>query len=356
MIVGGGPAGISTWLHLHKYSPDLAAKTVLIEKANYPREKLCGGALGGWTETILEHLNLEINVPFIPIHTMECRLGKEVYYHEQHNFFRIIRRFDFDNVLAKTAMNRGLKLLENEIFIDVVRNNNSLIVTTNRGKYKIQVLIGADGSLSKVRNSIKPLKKQHLAPTIEIFSPANSEYDPEFSKNSVTIDFSPVSEGLQGYVWHFPCTKENQPFMNHGIGDFNIFPNKKRASLKKIFTRELQARNIYMNPKSWSSHPIAIYEKDCIISQPNILLVGDAAGIDSAVAGGIHLALSYGDVAASTIVEAFRINDFSFNDYLIRFQNHLVGKYINKLNNLSREMYEDHTKILPIIREIFRKR
>ena len=45
MIVGGGPAGISTWLHLHKYFPELAEKTLLIEKATYPRDKLCGGAI-----------------------------------------------------------------------------------------------------------------------------------------------------------------------------------------------------------------------------------------------------------------------------------------------------------------------
>ncbi len=27
MIVGGGPAGISTWLHLHKYDPDVSFKS-----------------------------------------------------------------------------------------------------------------------------------------------------------------------------------------------------------------------------------------------------------------------------------------------------------------------------------------
>jgi flavin-dependent dehydrogenase len=199
-------------------------------------------------------------------------------------------------------------------------------------------------------------KKPRLTPAIEFFSPADQNYNPEFSKNTVTIDFSPVTEGLQGYVWHFPCLYENQPFMNHGIGDFRIYHNKQRADLKKIFTRELHARNIHTNPKNWSGHPITILEDDCTLSEPNILLVGDAAGIDSAIGGGIHLALSYGDVAALSIVEAFENNVFSFNDYKMRFQNHLVGKYIRKLNYLSREMYADNTKILSTIHEIFSKR
>ena len=68
------------------------------------------------------------------------------------------------------------------------------------------------------------------------------------------------------------------------------------------------------------------------------------------------MALSYGDVAALSIVEAFENNDFSFNDYKMSFQNHLVGKHIRKLNYLAREMYNDNTKILSTIREIFSKR
>jgi flavin-dependent dehydrogenase len=356
MIIGGGPAGISTWLHLNKYNPELASKCVLIEKEKYPRDKICGGALGGWTESTLKNLNLEVNVPSVPIHTAECRLGKEIYQHKQRNFFRIVRRIEFDHALAKTAVNRGLNLHENEIFTDVLHKTNYLVVKTNQREYKVRVLIGADGSLSKVRHSMNPSKKPRLTPAIEIFSPMNPNYDPEFFENTVTIDFSPVTEGLQGYVWHFPCLSENRPFMNHGIGDFRIYHDKQRADLKKIFTRELQTRNIRITPKYWSSHPISILEEDGTLSKPNILLVGDAAGIDSAIGGGIHLALSYGDVAAVSLVEAFENNDFSFNDYKMRFQNHLVGKYIRKLNYLSREMYEDNTKILFTIREIFSKR
>jgi flavin-dependent dehydrogenase len=356
MIVGGGPAGISTWLHLHKYNPDLASKCVLIEKEKYPRDKLCGGALGGWTETLLDQLKCKITVPSVSIHTAECRLGNDIYQHKQRDFFRIVRRIDFDDALAKTAVDRGLQLHENEIFTDILRKTNYVMIKTNQKQYKVRMLIGADGALSRVRQKMNHPKKPRLTPAIEIFSSTNQNYDPEFYNNTVTIDFSPVAEGLQGYVWHFPYLYENQPFMNHGIGDFRIYRDAQRADLKKIFTRELQARNIHMNSKNWSSHPITIFEEDCTLSEPNILLVGDAAGIDSAIGGGIHLALSYGDIAAASIIEAVENNDFSFNNYKIRFQNHLVGKYIRKLNALAKEMYMDNTKILLNIREIFSKR
>ena len=45
IIVGSGPAGVSTWLHLHKLDPQLAARTLVLEKAQHPRHKLCGGGI-----------------------------------------------------------------------------------------------------------------------------------------------------------------------------------------------------------------------------------------------------------------------------------------------------------------------
>ena len=46
LIIGSGPAGCSTALHLARLDPALARRTVILEKAEHPRHKLCGGGLG----------------------------------------------------------------------------------------------------------------------------------------------------------------------------------------------------------------------------------------------------------------------------------------------------------------------
>ena len=85
-------------------------------------------------------------------------------------------------------------------------------------------------------------------------------------------------------------------------------------------------------------------------------MVGDAAGIEPATGGGIHLALSYGNIAANSIVNGFKNDDFSFNDYNNCFKNDLTGKYIDKLLSLAYKMYDQSINPIDAMKKIFIKR
>lgn len=353
MIVGGGPAGISTWLHLQKIHPILASKAVVIEKEKYPRDKLCGGALHKWiTNKILSDLEISLKVTFVPVDTLEIRFEEEVYRYQEEEFFRIVRRVEFDHFLVKIAKERGLFLKEKEACVDIQYSDDGLLVTTNKVTYKVKIVIGADGALSTVRRKMKPPRIPRFAATLELFSPVNATYDPEFSTRTAVLDFTAVNDGLQGYMWHFPCLVDNVPFMNHGICDTRIYPHTPPSDLQKIFSNELTLRHISTLTKSWSSHPVTFFLDDIPLSQPNILLVGDAAGIEPLLGGGIHLSLAYGQVAATTIIDAFQRDDFSFGYYNQSIQNHYLGKYIKKFTMVAKNIYSDKTKILGSLAKI----
>jgi len=353
MIVGAGPAGISTWLHLQKEAPQLAGRSIVIEKAIFPRDKLCSGGVCIWAADVLANLGVDLDIPSLYVSDLEFRFGKEIDHVHQHNYFRFVKRVDFDHALVREAVNRGLELHEGEMLMDVLRTQNKLIVTTNKGKYATETLVGADGALSTVRKKMFPLQKRHLATTLQIFAPADSQNDREFTEKKTVVDLTPINEGLQGYVWHVPCLRDKVPSIAHGITDFRVCPEKSRADMKKIFSRELRRRNIHRGPKTWSSHPIPWYSNDDILSRPNVILVGDAAGVEPAFGGGIHLSLSYGEVAAQAIIDAFHNNVFSFHDYAQRIQSHQVGKHISKCAHLAFKMYRGSLNPLDAAREVF---
>src|SRR6185436_18251255 len=64
-IVGGGPAGVSTALHLCAAAP--AARVVVLEKARYPREKICAGGIGARAFRLLERIGVEVACPHVPL-------------------------------------------------------------------------------------------------------------------------------------------------------------------------------------------------------------------------------------------------------------------------------------------------
>jgi flavin-dependent dehydrogenase len=353
IIVGAGPAGISTWLHLQRAAPQLARHSIVIEKAIFPRDKLCGGGLCIWAAELLANLKVDLDIPSLSVSDLELRFGKEIDRLHQHNYFRMVQRLDFDHALARAAVKRGLELREGEVLIDMLRTRNKLIVTTNKEKYAVQALVGADGAFSTVHNKMIPSRKRHLAPTFQVFAPADPRYDREFTAKKAVVDLTPIKEGLQGYVWHVPCLRDKVSSIAHGIIDFRVCPDRPRADMKKIFNRELRKRNIHQGPKTWSSHPIPWYWDDDILSQRNMILVGDAAGVEPAFGGGIHLSLSYGEVAAQAITDAFHTDDFYFHDYTQRIQSHQVGQHISKCTRLARAMYSGSLNPLDAAREIF---
>ena len=75
IIIGGGPSGLSTALHLQRtlapgasvgVAPHLASRILILEKEHYPRFKLCAGGLTIDAEILLERLGLDVSeVPHV---------------------------------------------------------------------------------------------------------------------------------------------------------------------------------------------------------------------------------------------------------------------------------------------------
>ncbi|MBI3797959.1 MAG: FAD-dependent monooxygenase, partial [Deltaproteobacteria bacterium] len=315
LIVGGGPAGLSTWLHLQREDPGLAARTLLIEKAVYPRDKLCGGGIIPQADQVLHDLGVDLQVPAVLIQHVDYVFGPHRLRWSDPHAFRVVRRSQFDQALARAAVERGLTLHEDEAFQRFERSGEAVCVETSRGRYRVRALVGADGALSSVRRAMNLRETPRISRLLEILTPTSPRNLPQFSSGTVVFDFTSVAAGLQGYIWDFPCLDAGIPSFNYGIFDSRVCPARPLAKLHKVFAEALQARECLQVPFTWSSHPERWFAREGVYAQPNILLVGDAAGVEPTFGEGISYALRYGRSAALYLVYSCRRGDFSFQDY-----------------------------------------
>ena len=109
LILGGGPAGLSAALHLAQLRPDLLPRLLVLEKAHYPRPKLCAGGLLADAEILLERLGLDVSeIAHVDAHEAHLDFaGRGVRVRRRGRpTLRIIRRDEFDEWLAKKAQSR----------------------------------------------------------------------------------------------------------------------------------------------------------------------------------------------------------------------------------------------------------
>ena len=332
IIIGGGPGGLSTALHLQQIAPQLFTRSLLLEKEHYPRFKLCAGGLTIDAEIILERLKLDVNeVPHVfadDIHFDFESKGLRISIPKRHALC-VIRRADFDNWLAEKAKSRGLKILEGVTVRNVIPDKDGVAVETDSGTHHARVVVGADGSNGVTRRSIFPKATVHTARVLEIITPLKGSLisaKASHSNNHAYFDFFSIPENIAGYVWDFPTQVNGEPMRCWGIYDTNILANEKRPQLKEPLAKEMSRLGFELDDYEIKGHPIRWYSPENQMSVPRVLLVGDAVGADPIFGEGISIALGFGAIAARELNESFQRGEFSFRGYKRRVVRSALGQ------------------------------
>ncbi len=322
LIVGSGPAGMSTALHLVQAQPAWANRIVVVDKAIHPREKLCGGGITRPGEQILARLGLALEPAHVPVREVRLIYQDVVFALRDDPVFQVVRRDEFDHWLVQCGQQRGVTVRQGEAVKEVIPQPDFVEVVTERATFHAQVVVTADGSRSEVRQKLKWGDQGGLARLLEVLTPEGAEKRVEFREGIAVFDFSGMAIGLQGYYWDFPSLIQGRPFMNRGVFDSRIRPERPHISLKELLHQALAQRSRNLTDYELKGHPIHWFDPRGRFAQPRILLAGDAAGVDPLLGEGIPFALAYGEVAATAIVDAFARQDFSFNTYRQRILTH----------------------------------
>jgi flavin-dependent dehydrogenase len=299
VIVGGGPAGTVTAIALARADPALAERVVLLERARYPREKYCAGAVGGRGDKALEHLDARPDVPSVPIRGISFR-GKE---REGSAFIapigRVVRRIEFDAALAETARARGVRVVEDAKVERVDQDGARARVTTQKGAFEARIVVGADGVGSVVRKAMGLGAGTMRAQVLEL-----DTEQVEGDRDRGLLHFDASDHDLTGYFWDFPTVVGGSELVCRGIYHLRIGDRDVdlTARLSQYLARiGLDVRK-YKN-KRYAERGIDFDER---LAQGSLMLAGEAAGIDPITGEGIAQAIEYGKMAGEFVARALR--------------------------------------------------
>jgi flavin-dependent dehydrogenase len=353
IIIGGGPGGLSTALHLVQIAPHLADRILILEKAHYPRPKLCAGGLTADAEIILQRLGLDVSeVPHVDAssaHLDFAGRGLTISLPNTHAL-RIVRRDEFDAWLANKAKDKGLEIKQGITVKHIRAHDEYVNVETDAGTFTAQIVVGADGSNGITRRCILPDEPIHTARVLEIITP--SQPPPIFllanggieggREGAAYFDFFPVPLGIAGYTWDFPTQINGQPMRCWGIYDTNVLSYKDRPALKEPLAGEMARHGFDLGQYELKGHPIRWFSPFNRFAVPHVILVGDAAGADGIFGEGISMALGYGLIAARAVRDALAHHDYSFRDYRKRILLSPLGQVLTIRTGITHILYHLH--------------
>lgn len=329
IIIGAGPAGAGTSFFLSKYG----IPHVVIDKAAFPRDKVCGDACSGKTALVINLANGEwlreiqsdeqrflsswgitfvapngkaLDIPFDPNRTEATKAPGFT-----------VPRMVLDDFLFRKMQSPFCTVYEQAAIEDIQRTADGVTVSflKNGTRHTISapVIVGADGDKSAVRK--KFLNEQTSAKAYAVGLRGYYKGITGLSEeNYIELHFLP--EMLPGYLWIFPLPGG---MANVGVG---ILSDVVRT--RKINLREQMLHAIKTNPsiaprfanaeltdkiQGWG---LPMCMEQLPVSGDNFLLTGDAACLIDPFSGeGIGNALYSGMLAAEAIRIAGESKDHS---------------------------------------------
>ncbi len=319
IVVGAGPSGCSCALFLAR----AGRKVLLLEKASFPREKVCGDAFSGKSIGIARDLGLLDAIPLLPHGVVRgLRMvspgGKTVdvpFPNAAGMEFAgyTVERRDVDNLLFKEASkDKNITILQNFAVGGLERDSSGAVcgisgtLSSEKSRkgmgFRGRVVVGADGAASTVSR----LVAQPTPPKEHIYSAVRG-YWSGISGLSENIELYFIDGVLPGYLWIFPMAGGKA---NVGLGILSSDLKRKHPAtiLQEAVSSHPSIAPRFANARlegrigGWAI-PNGSYRKGN--TGDGWVLVGDAASLVDPFSGeGVGNALSSGKYAAMAINSA----------------------------------------------------
>jgi geranylgeranyl reductase family protein len=305
-VVGGGPAGAAAAITLAHLGRDV----VLVDKAQFPRDKCCGDGLTAGALRLLQGLGLDPATvdSWQPVSDVVVRSpsGHEAVFPlpRDHGLFAAVaRRLDLDSALLDVARSAGVKVLDGHGLLDARNADDRIVLDVDGiGSLQARYAVGADGMWSPLRKALGATTPGYLGEW-HAFRQYFAGVSPAAARD-LFVWFEP--DLLPGYAWSFPLPdgRANVGFGIQRGGKVARVQDMKQlwpAILDRPHVREVLGASARPESphKAW---PIPARVDSTRLTSGRALFVGDAAYATDPMTGeGIGQALLTGIVAAHSV-------------------------------------------------------
>ncbi len=323
VIIGSGPAGGMAAVQC----AEAGLKTVLLEKVDLPRRKVCAG---GVVKRAIQLLPNDLDYPIESVcDTVELRLHDPETSFKEHreDLVTMVDRAKFDYSIIQYAEKKGAQIFDGVEVKSVQPHENHVEIVTAEKTYTTAYLILAEGANARIANCFWD-DDRVLAPALESEVMLPPEKLAEF-QGIARFDFDVISSG---YTWVFP----KKDHISVGIGHFST----KKAGLNKIFDAYKQQLGLTgeYEERNRKGYVIPIKPRQAPYMKQRMILVGDAAGFaDPITAEGFTYALKSGIEAGNAIVKGNNPDEV-FELYHEAIKEDVVQE-LNVISKLSKPFY-----------------
>ena len=303
VVAGGGPSGALSAISLI----GSGARVLILDKANFPRIKPCGGGISYRVFGRFPYLtDVFESVPINYVHrvVLKSPSGEIVESVNKTPLYAMVRRYEFDAALLEKCKRGGIEVREHCTVSRIEERKDSIVVSTNLGeKFVTRFLIGADGVNSVV--AIQSGLRQ---------SWARSQVAIDGTEESITLntdrDTMYVHYGIDstyGYGYVFPKCDHVNLGVGYLLSYFRDHIHSKPWDDHEKFIQRLREDGVINGislRENFHASLLPVAGPLRRLSTNRIVLVGDAGGfVNGFTAEGIYYAMVSGEHAGITVRE-----------------------------------------------------
>ena len=286
LVVGAGPAGSTAAYRLAK----AGASVLLADRARFPRDKPCGGAL---TFRAVRQLPVAID-PVVEdvVERFELRLRYRSSFERraQEPLCLMTQRRRLDAYLAEAAAEAGAEFRDGVKVADIVVSNDGVSASVDGRPVKAGVLFGADGVNGAIPRALGVGDDYIHGVALE----GNVPYGSERYRGRLVLELGVIPGG---YGWIFP----KGDHMNLGVGGWESQGPTLRERLAELCAQHGVSADDLTDVRGYR---LPLRRPASPLVKGRALLVGDAAGlVDPLTGDGIYEALLSARLATEAVVE-----------------------------------------------------